>query len=158
MHTPSARGDGELWKQEGHSEAGDVHERHREATPLDPACVCFGLWIKRSKNVTCNRRNVKQPHAKEPEPGEDLYRGKLSHGARHLAQRRDDLAKARRQSRLFPAHAIESFHVIRRIFFGGKNRPQYSQKKCHGTNLKGILYRQRNTALSVAGHTETAKR
>src|SRR5215207_2306385 len=147
MHRLSACSSGELREQEGHGKAGDVHKRHRKATPLNSAGVCFGLRINRTKNVTCNRWNVKQPHAKKSEPREDLHGRELSHCARHLTQGRKDLAEACCQASFFTAHSIESFHVLRRILFGGKNCPEYGQKKCHSTELKGVLYRQWNTAL-----------
>src|SRR6185295_10515294 len=108
----------ELRKQKCNSKTGDVHERHRKAAPLEAVRVCFGFWIKGTEDVTCNRRTPKQPHAKKSKPGEELHWRELPHCARHLTQSLVNLEQACQEARFLAAHAIESFHVFRRIFFG----------------------------------------
>ncbi len=61
-------------QQECHREAGDVHERHRETTPLDAMCIRFRMRIDRAKDVTRDRRDVEQPHAEKTQPRKNLHR------------------------------------------------------------------------------------
>src|SRR5689334_10417829 len=112
MHCLAAGSGGELRQQKRHDKAGDVHKRHRKTAPFDAVSVSLRLCIKRMKDMSRDGGNVEQPHAKESEPGTDLYRRELSHCARHLAQCGHDFCEACADTCFFPAHAMKSIHVL----------------------------------------------
>src|SRR5437660_12843445 len=97
-------------------------------------------------------KTEEHPHTEKSQPGENLNYRELLHGLRHIGEGAGNLSEQLSyDSKYFretssaavslTTHAFKLFHVFRRIFFRGEDRPQHCEQEDNRADLERVLHR-----------------
>ena len=141
---PFGRNDpAEPQKSHRRKKGNQVADRIAVIGQIDPILVQARGGILGAHNIAGHRNAEEDPHAKQAHPGKELDHGQLLHATRHLAKGIQNLGNS--------AQVGFGFMGGGGIFPGRQNRPEDGQKKDHGSDRKGYVYRLGN-GLSGSGH------
>lgn len=132
----------------------EAHQRIHSETdsgPFHSRGVQRRIRIGSAEDVACHCNRKVQPHAKQPQPGADLYPRELPHRVRHFADRRQYLARSGADTRSFTLLFLKFGEIVGRIFLGRENSPQdRADERCRAY-VKRKTHRKRNRPRSPGG-------
>ncbi len=123
------------------TKADAVIDSRADAGPHDGFVIERRVGFVRAEHIVGDGDRQVEPHAEEPQPGEELHGREAAHRERHLADGVGDVCERTQETRVSGLLGVERGEVFGRVLGRGEDGPEHGCEERKRAEVKRVADR-----------------